>query len=290
MLGQKWAILYFLYKLAEPDTERLRQRLEEIGTSDIGSPEQSPAVVAAAAANLRSTTAGRSRVSSRDSRRHDASSAAQAEDAFARRGLPRMPRTETPPSPRMRVNRDAHPARPLPQRTKDESDKEQLLAQQPSDPMEASLLRDLPFTLQGLASTNLPFKDQKTLQLPAALPVPLVGLLHALAEPSLLYRHLSTYVESTEGGLVGQSLRSAIGEELRSYLGLVATLEGQVRRALAQIDNDNSRAGLGKAGVTLKRCVVWTREATLGLRLMSMIVEESNGECILVLVNPGLEG
>jgi len=110
------------------------------------------------------------------------------------------------------------------------------------------------------------------------LPVPLISLLHTLAEPSLLYRSLSDYVETPDGGLVSQSLRSAIGLELRSYLRLVATLEGQIRRALSQLDENLPNGGLGKAGVTLKRCVIWTREATLGLRLMSLIVESSRGK------------
>lgn len=77
---------------------------------------------------------------------------------------------------------------------------------------------------------------------------------------------------------MGQSLRSAIGVELRAYLGLVATLEAQIRRALTQLQESPGNVGLGKAGVTLKRCVVWTREATMGLRLMSMIVEEAKGD------------
>ncbi|KAF2155101.1 spc98 like protein [Myriangium duriaei CBS 260.36] len=269
VLGQKWAILYFLYKLAEPDTDKLRMRLEEIGSSEIGSPN--PVTVAGRRTNNAAATG---RVTSLDSRRTEPSGPA-TDDAFAKRGLPKLPRTEAPPSPKGRISREAHPSRPGSQRTKEEPDQDPLLIQQPADPTEAALLRDLSFTLQGLGSTNLPFRDQKTLRLPAGLPVPLVSLLHALAEPSLLYRHLAAYVDSPDGGLVGQSLRSAIGEELRSYLGLVATLEGQVRRALAQIDGDQSRRSLGTAGVTLKRCVVWTREATLGLRLMSMIVEES---------------
>jgi gamma-tubulin complex component 3 len=148
----------------------------------------------------------------------------------------------------------------------------------PSDaPSEAQLLRDLPFTLQGLSSTNLAFSDS-SLKLPATLPVPIISLLHTLAEPSLLYRSLSAFVESSQGGLVGQSLRSAIGVELRAYLGLVATLEAQIRRALTQLQESPGNLGLGKAGVTLKRCVVWTREATMGLRLMSMMVEEAKGK------------
>ena len=75
--------------------------------------------------------------------------------------------------------------------------------------------------------------------------------------------------------MLGQSLRAAINNELRSYLTLVATLESQIRRALSSLDESAPRGGIGKAGVTLKRCVVWTREATMGLRLMSLIAEES---------------
>ncbi|MCJ1244573.1 Microtubule-nucleating Tub4p (gamma-tubulin) complex component [Trapelia coarctata] len=139
-------------------------------------------------------------------------------------------------------------------------------------PSEAVLLRDLPFTLQGLSSTNLPFTSTTTLQLPSTLPLPIVSILHTLAEPSLLYRSLSEFVESRDEGLIGQSLRSAIGNELRSYLGLIATLEGEIRRAIKDIELN---AGIRTAGVTLKRCVVWTRDATMGLRLMSLMAEES---------------
>jgi gamma-tubulin complex component 3 len=146
-----------------------------------------------------------------------------------------------------------------------------------AQPAESALLRDLPFVLQGLSSTNLSFSSPKTLILPPTLPVPLIGLLHTLAEPCLLYKSLSEFVESEGGGLVGQSFRSALGLELRSYLKLVATLEGQIRRALATLDEELPRNGIGKAGVTLKRCIYWTREATMGLRLMSLMVEESKG-------------
>ena len=76
-----------------------------------------------------------------------------------------------------------------------------------------------------------------------------------------------------------QSLRAAVGVELRSYLGLVATLESEIRRALASLDASEANPSIGKAGVTLKRCIIWTREATKGLRLMSVMVEESRSEC-----------
>ncbi|KAI5927371.1 spindle pole body component alp6 [Camillea tinctor] len=146
------------------------------------------------------------------------------------------------------------------------------------EPSEPALLRDLPYTLQGLSSTTLPFGKDYSLKLPSTLPPPLISLLHTLAEPSLLYRTLEDFVKTTTKGLLDQSLRAAINNELRSYLTLVATLEGQIRRALATIDEDAPRNGIGKAGVTLKRCVVWTRDATMGLRLMSLIAEESKSK------------
>ena len=202
-------------------------------------------------------------------------------ETFSRNGLPRLPKADPPDTPKPPPTRDREmrPPRPSSGR-KGEEPQDQPQTQVytgPQRPSEAALLRDLPFTLQGLSSTHLPFPDAKILTLPPGLPVPIIGLLHTLAEPSLLYRDLNAFVESSEGGLVGQSLRSAIGTELRSYLALVATLEGQIRRSLAQLDESLSHQGLGKAGVTLKRCVVWTREATMGLRLMSAIVEESRG-------------
>lgn len=106
-----------------------------------------------------------------------------------------------------------------------------------------------------------------------------MSLLHTLAEPSLLYRCLNEFVQSsseggTDGGLVGQSLKSAIGIELRGYINLVGCLENEIRRAVAAAE---TTIGVRTAGVTLKRCVVWTREATMGLRLMSLIVEQTNG-------------
>jgi gamma-tubulin complex component 3 len=119
------------------------------------------------------------------------------------------------------------------------------------------------------------------ISIPPSLPLPLVSLLHTLAEPSLLYRSLNEFVESSfegevHGGLVGQSLKSAMGLELRGYINLIGGLESEIRRAVATSDTNK---GVRAAGVTLKRCVVWTREATMGLRLMSLIVEQTKGTC-----------
>lgn len=174
---------------------------------------------------------------------------------------------------RSRAQADRHPDPPK----RDVALKSQLLADNYSsiEPPEPAILRDLPYTLQGVSSTTLPFGSEYSLKLPSSLPPPLIGLLHTLAEPSLLCKALQDFVKTPAKGLLEQSLRAAINDELRSYLTLVATLEGQIRRALLSIDENAPRNGIGKAGVTLKRCVVWTREATMGLRLLSLIAEES---------------
>lgn len=175
-------------------------------------------------------------------------------DTFAQRGLQRLP-----------LQDDSIPDRTAPKRP---------AASAKVGASETSILRDLPFALQGFASSTAAFGQNGALTLPSNLPVPIISLLHTLAEPCLLYRSLSAFVQSVEGGLVGQSLRFAIGENLRDYLALVATLEVEIRRTI----NTASEADHRKVGVTLKRCVVWTREATLGLRLMALIVEEAKNK------------
>lgn len=149
-------------------------------------------------------------------------------------------------------------------------------------PSETALLRDLPFNLQGVTSNHLHFIPTG-LKLPKTLPIPLISLLNTLAEPCLLYRDLASFVENTNGGLIDQGLRSAVGEELRSYLGLVALLEGEIRTALSALSQsreflDDGTHAEAKARVTLRKCVVWMRDATMALRLMSVIVEQTRGK------------
>ncbi|KAL2118614.1 hypothetical protein VTJ04DRAFT_8274 [Mycothermus thermophilus] len=274
VLNQKWAILSLLYQLSDsPDPNELPPP-----PSPPRPPPQRAAPPPAVEKDRRSRTQAGSAA-------HESSAEEDAvREAFSPAGLKKLPaerppkRTqpeEPPPPPPPRATNDTTPKKAAP--TRDVSIKSTLLAENSNDfePSEMSLLRDLPYTLQGLSSATMPFPRDTALKLPSTLPPPLVSLLHTLAEPSLLYRGLSSFVKSPAKGLLGQSLRAAINNELRSYLTLVATLEAQIRRALSSIDESAPRGGIGKAGVTLKRCVVWTREATMGLRLMSLIAEES---------------
>ena len=252
VLSQKWGILYLLYQLADTDAD---DRVDSIARSQIDGRENG-----------------------RQSKAQD-NDDQTFKDAFAGAGLPQ------PPS-HQRLARDrpesaqGHGSRSRDRRKAylDDTGPSGPRKSEHDGPSEAALLRDLPFTLQGLSATNLPFSSLTTLDLPPNVPLPIISILHTLAEPSLLYRSLSDFIGSKDDGLIGQSLRSAIGSELRSYLGLISTLESEIRRAITSLDRGEQEGRVGKAGVTLKRCVIWTREATMGLRLMSLMVEEAKSK------------
>lgn len=271
VLQQKWAILYLLYQLADsPDPD------EPLPLEDIKQVAENRKLEALRRSDIPSSSKS-SGPSPRPSRSATRSDEGQFRDAFQPEGLRKFPSEEAKKGPK---ETSANKEVGEPSRSRDVTLKSKLLSDHHAElePPETSLLRDLPFTLQGLSSTTLPFSKETTLKLPATLPPPLISLLHSLAEPSLLYKGLVSWVKTPAGGLLGQSLRAAINGELRAYLNLVATLEAQIRRALSSLDESAPRNGIGTAGVTLKRCVVWTREATMGLRLLSLIAEESKSK------------
>ncbi|KAF1849066.1 uncharacterized protein K460DRAFT_375787 [Cucurbitaria berberidis CBS 394.84] len=262
VLDQKWRMLYLLYNLSDNPAPTIEKAIPH-------HPQ------------------GRSREPTTPSKQP--SSGAQAltspafRDTFAKPGLSRLPVNDGSPKAVLRPapipdRSERRKERRVPETSKEQQTDGSHVEKADVAPSEPALLRDLPFTLQGLSSTNLVFPSSTTLKLPANLPVPIISLLHTLAEPAILYRGLSEFVESGDGGLIGQSFRSALAKELRAYLGLVATLEGQIRRALTQLSEGPAHQGVSKAGVTLKRCVIWIREPTMGLRLMSLMVEESKSK------------
>lgn len=265
VLDQKWRMLYFLYKLS--------------GDSP-SAPEQPPPH------DQRNRSHEPTTPSKRPSSSAQAAASPAFRDAFAKQGLDRLPINDGSPKATIRPapvpNKEERTEKRRERRTQDATKEPQAedhpVEKTDMNPSEPALLRDLPFTLQGLSSTNLQFPSSTALKLPETLPVPIISLLHNLAEPALLYRGLSEFVETSDGGLIGQSFRFALAKELRAYLGLVATLEGQVRRALIQLSEGSTHQGVSKAGVTLKRCIIWMREPTMGLRLMSLMVEESRSK------------
>lgn len=317
VLGQKWAILYLLYKLSdsgdgagaaagdEDEAERSRTPLMEegnlenmlfkgrnrgrtttgtgIGMSKRDEVDEGPAISSSVsqrgliernASMRKEKEREREKEKERDPRRNPADGSVRQTTRPGRSQTDSRSTRDTPAKGSQSSSAPASP--PLKQSASAEETGPKAMK-----PPESTLLRDLPFNLQGLSSTNLEFASPSILKLPQTLPIPIVSLLHTLAEPCLLYRGLSTFVEGSDGGLISQSLRAAVGNELRSYLGLVATLEGEIRRALAAVTDPNEPKGVVKGGVTLKRCVIWTRDATMALRLMSLMVEEAQSKSIV---------
>ncbi|KDE80400.1 gamma-tubulin complex, DGRIP91/SPC98 component [Aspergillus oryzae 100-8] len=252
VLSQKWAILYLLYRLSSLDD--YDESFEEEGGS------RSPAVEPGNIQNL------------------------LWKGQRARQGLGPMSDEEGPAISSSasqipaRLERKASQRRPEREIRDMGEDEELEMAQehQRYRAMSDAAARDIQMEEQRTAQPQLAPDDQQKLARPAEN-----GLLRDLPFvllPGLLYKGLSAFVESSSGGLLNQSLRAALSNELRSYLGLVATLEGEIRRALAAPGASTSPASVAKTGVTLKRCVVWTRDATMALRLMSVIVEEAQNK------------
>lgn len=286
VLSQKWGILYLLYKLSEGAEDGSEVEMDEGNLRGMLGRE---------ASRPRRGTNSRAVESEDDEGPAVSSSASQRVPLSSRPGRTSSLRRGSDHEGAKQVGRGSTErtrsrASTLDAATTDLSDDERVEPASPtmtpmgrarsSESIEHGLLRDLPFNLQGLSSSHLQFQSATTLKLPSTLPSPIISLLHSLAEPCLLYKELSAFVESTEGGLVNQSLRAAIATELRSYLSLVATLEAEIRQALAAIGDGRESKGVRKGGVTLKRCMVWTRDATMALRLMSLIVEEARGKLL----------
>jgi gamma-tubulin complex component 3 len=289
VLSQKWGILFLLYKLSaseDPvegggrshsplmDEAHLQNMLSKGGTRPrrgtvVDSEDEGPAVSSSASQQRVPVVAKMERQSSL---RHDVD---RNQVDHAGRGSMERPVGHVDTGANNHSSNE-HLRAPSPPRP---STSGQGKTPDPT-PTEHKLLRDLPFNLQGLSSSNLQFSSPSSLKLPSNLPAPIVSLLYSLAEPCLLYKGLSVFVENEEGGLVNQSLRAAIAIELRAYLSLVATLEAEIRQALTAIGDGTEPQGVRKGGVTLKRCMVWTRDATMALRLMSLIVEEAQSKLL----------
>ncbi|KAI9929041.1 Microtubule-nucleating Tub4p (gamma-tubulin) complex component [Aspergillus wentii] len=293
VLSQKWAILYLLYRLSGSDEYEGNMDEEGRSRSPLMDPVNLPNMLLK---GQRAGQGGRGRMDYSDEEGPAISSSASNLPARLERngsgrqewerdgdkdyGLSAAERARETRISRSRANSTLKDNVVEEQKPPSQQQQQQQQQQSPEDsrPPEQGLLRDLPFNLQGLSSSNMEFSSSSILKLPPTLPIPLISLLNALAEPCLLYRGLSGFVESSDGGLVSQSLRAALSNELRSYLGLVATLEGEIRRALADTGSGSDSKSVVKGAVTLKRCVVWTRDATMALRLMSLIVEEARNK------------
>jgi len=185
-------MLYFLYQLSDPAKEQSApsssghpDRRVMIHQSGVGSQMQQPG-----------TPARRQKES------ETRTDSPAFNEAFSNSGLRKLPVSDESPKPsprptttdkveRKREKKIWRQLKSNPRKNLHHRSRKNL----PMNPSEPALLRDLPFTLQGLSSTNLVLSSSTTLKLPPTLPIPLISLLHSLAEPSLYivtYQNLLT--------------------------------------------------------------------------------------------------
>ena len=197
MINRKWGILCLLYQLARPASETIH-------ASRVTQPHHTES---------RSFQNDLHQNSANNTDRDDEEKSTVVHDAVASPHIPRLPLRQTDHNgvnqdggnPDGSVGSDEKAQQMTPSNASLMTDaavlKQREMAERPS---EATLLRHLPFTLQGLSSTNLQFGPMSSLSLPPNRSLPLISLLHTLAEPSLLYRNLSEFVKSKDEGLIGQ--------------------------------------------------------------------------------------
>lgn len=156
------------------------------------------------------------------------------------------------------------------------------------------ILAELPYTLQGITTQLFPWMTALkpaepgastiTVGIPDTLIWPNIGLVNQLLEPALLFKDIKAQMQVREAkgrkpggrsvGLVEQALYSAIEEELQGYLTLVGVVESEIRRqqqSSAVVDRNTPKR------ITIRRCIILLQEATLGLRLIHSILQESEG-------------
>lgn len=134
-------------------------------------------------------------------------------------------------------------------------------------------MKDICFILQGISSASVIFSGNGSAVISSKFPPTIASLLSYIVEPGLLYKQLSIVISSSQdikntNGLIKQSFFSYLDQELSAYLSLVSALEVEIRKDLL-LSDDHSE----KRSVTLKRIIIWTREASMGLRLMTLMVE-----------------
>lgn len=149
---------------------------------------------------------------------------------------------------------------------------------------EAALLADVPYVLQGVSSRSVKFPDAADRQMHSVTLVgdaPPPGMLHLLAqavECGLLCRKIGLHARSDDqkAGLVMQSFRAAVVEELTTYLTKVSVIENEIRD---QVEDGVVALGPQQTPrVTLKRVLVWVKDDVLRLRLMNTLIDQIGAE------------
>lgn len=150
---------------------------------------------------------------------------------------------------------------------------------------EPDLLRDLIFIFQGIDGQYIKFNQSINDYgfIPGvSVSIPMQEMVFKLADIGWLYIKIRDFIKQNVDnptiGLVGQSLCAALQHELTQYYKLIAILEAQIEK---QIANKASAALEEQKSLTLKRLMVWTLDCTQKLRLMSILVDVCQGNTII---------
>lgn len=161
---------------------------------------------------------------------------------------------------------------------------------------ESILVRDLVFVLQGLDGQHFKYNaqtDRYELPESANVPRPRRILSHRIAELGALFSKVRQYLTKTQVshsrassqlGLIAQSFREGIAEEIVSYYRMISVLETQVNLASTPAHTKNSGEDPSKidlsdssSTMTLRKLAVWTSEPMRRMRWLYMVVENDLG-------------
>ncbi|KAI9270462.1 Spc98 family-domain-containing protein [Phascolomyces articulosus] len=140
---------------------------------------------------------------------------------------------------------------------------------------ESALLRDLIFIFQGIDGQYIKYdshNQEYVMDSQANVPQPTKDLVYRLTEIGWLYQRIQTFIRprcnDPSAGLVAQAFCFALQHELTDYYKLIAVLEAQIEKQAS-----NTTAVPNEHTLTLRRLLLWTRESSQRLRLMSVLVD-----------------
>lgn len=148
---------------------------------------------------------------------------------------------------------------------------------------ENKLLRDLLYIFQGIGGKYIKFDPRSECYLidPALRVRPQVrDTTLCLCELGYLYNKVAIYIQRAEGidsskGLVVQAFGFALQEELHDYYRLLAVLEQELMRKIANDNNEIEDDDGGTSGLTLLRLRAWMHEPLDRMYLMARLVESA---------------
>lgn len=164
---------------------------------------------------------------------------------------------------------------------------------------ESTLLRDLIFILQGIDGQYIKFDpaiNEYAIDQKVSISQPTRDLVYRVTELGWLYKNVQSFLKARfnnpQAGLVGQAFCYALQRELVDYYKLIAVLEAQIDKQMAA-DNEGHTIPTDQT-LTLRRLLLWTRESSQRLRLMSVLVdvckEQKGGALVSTMHNYTIHG